>query len=55
LKVNKETLSRLQPIRHFRQLVVDLDPGSEVTLEVLRDEERRQVSVTVGKRPAHLP
>jgi S1-C subfamily serine protease len=55
LKVNKESLSRLQPIRHFRQLVVDLEPGSEVTLEVWRDEERRQVSVTVGKRPAHLP
>jgi serine protease Do len=55
LKVNKDALSRLQPIRHFRQLVVDLDPGSEVTLEVLRDDERRQIPVTVGKRPAHLP
>lgn len=55
LKVNKESLSRLQPIRHFRQLVVDLDPGSEVTLEVLRDEERRPIVVTLGKRPAHLP
>lgn len=55
LKVNKEPLSRLQPIRHFRQLVVDLDPGAEVTLEILRDEERRTLTVTVGKRPAHLP
>ena len=55
LKVDKTALSRLQPIRHFRQLVVDLEPGSGVTLEVLRDEERRPVVVTVGKRPAHLP
>lgn len=55
LKVNKDALSRLQPIRHFRQLVVDLEPGAQVTLEVLRDEERRQVTITVGTRPANLP
>ena len=55
LKVNKDVLSRLQPIRHFRQLVVDLEPGAEVTLEVLRDEERLPIVVTMGKRPAHLP
>jgi S1-C subfamily serine protease len=55
VKVNNDVLSRLQPVRHFRQLVVDIEPGSEVTLEILRDEERRQVAVTVGKRPAHLP
>lgn len=54
LRVNKDALSRLQPIRHFRQLVVDLEPGSEVTLEILRAEERRQIPVTVGQRPAHL-
>jgi S1-C subfamily serine protease len=55
LKVNNDALSRLQPIRHFRQLVVDLEPGAKVTLEVLRDAERLPVVVTVGKRPAHLP
>ena len=37
------------------QVVIDLEPGSEVTLELLRDEERRQVRVTIGKRPSHLP
>jgi len=55
LKVNKDALSRLQPIRHFRQLVVDLEPGSEVTLEILRGEERQHIAVKIGKRPAHLP
>ena len=33
----------------------ELRPGSEVTLELLRDEERRQVRVTIGTRPPHLP
>jgi S1-C subfamily serine protease len=55
LKVNKDVLSRLQPIRHFRQLVVDLEPGAEVTFEVMRGEERLPIVVTMGKRPAHLP
>jgi len=55
LKVNKDALSRLQPIRHFRQLVVDLEPGREITLEIMRDEERQTLTVTVGKRPADLP
>ena len=55
LRVNKDSLNRWQPIRHFRQLVVDLAPGSEVTLEILRGDERQQVALVVGKRPAHLP
>jgi S1-C subfamily serine protease len=55
VRVNKDALNRWEPIRHFRQLVVDLEPGSEVTIEVLRGDERRQLPLTVGKRPAHLP
>ena len=55
VRVNQDSLNRLQPIRHFRQLVVDLEPGAAVTIEVLRGDERRQLAVTVGKRPAHLP
>jgi len=55
LRINKEALSRLQPIRHFRQLVVDLEPGAAITAEVLRGDERRQIQVTMGKRPANLP
>jgi S1-C subfamily serine protease len=55
VKVNKDALSRLQPMRHFRQLVVDIEPGNDVTLEVMREEERRTITVTVGQRPASLP
>ena len=55
LRVNKETIDRFQPLRHFRQLIVGLEPGSEIPLEILRDTERRQVTLTVGKRPANLP
>jgi serine protease Do len=55
LRINKDALSRLQPIRHFRQLIVDVEPGHEITLEVMRGEERRQLTVTIGRRPANLP
>jgi serine protease Do len=55
LRINKEPLSRQRPIRHVRQIVADIEPGSEITVEVLRGEERRQLVVTVGKRPANLP
>ncbi len=54
VRVNKDSLSRVQAIRHFRQLVVDLEPGAQATLEVVRGAERLQVTVTLGKRPAHL-
>jgi S1-C subfamily serine protease len=33
------------------QLISRYEPGDTVTLEVLRDGERRQVEVTLGKRP----
>ena len=55
VKVNKDALNRWQPVRHFRQLVVDLEPGANVTLEIVRGEERKQMPITMGKRPAHLP
>jgi S1-C subfamily serine protease len=54
VRVNKDALSRLQPIRHFRQLVVDLAPGAAATLEVVRGNERMPIAVTMGKRPAGL-
>ncbi len=55
VRVNKDALSRLQPIRHFRQLVVDLAPGASATLEIVRGNERVPIAVTMGKRPARLP
>ena len=55
LRINKEALNRQKAIRHVRQIVADLEPGSEIIVEVLRGEERLQLVVTVGKRPAHLP
>jgi S1-C subfamily serine protease len=55
VRFNKEILSRQQPLRHFRQLVVDAEPGAEIALEILRDKQRQDVTVKVGKRPANLP
>jgi S1-C subfamily serine protease len=54
VKVNKEGLSRQQPVRHFRQMIVDLEPGTQATLEIIRDGEHRNVDVTVGRRPVQM-
>jgi S1-C subfamily serine protease len=51
VKINKETLSRQQPIRHFRQIMADLEPGAQAELEIIRDREHRVVEVTIGRRP----
>lgn len=55
VKVNGEPLSQHYPVRHFRQLIVDVPPDTEVNLDILRARERQAVKVKVGKRPAHLP
>jgi S1-C subfamily serine protease len=55
VRINKESINRVQPIRHFRQIIVDLEPGTEATVEIVRNEERHQIPITVGKRPANLP
>ena len=52
VRVNNDYLQRFRPIRHLRQIVGDLDPGTEVPVEIVRGEERRQVTVTLGKQPA---
>jgi S1-C subfamily serine protease len=33
----------------------DFSPGEEITLEILRDGERQEITVTLGERPTHLP
>jgi membrane-associated protease RseP (regulator of RpoE activity) len=55
VRINNEGFGHENPIRKFQQVVMDLEPGSEVPVELLRDEERRQVRVIIGKRPPHLP
>jgi S1-C subfamily serine protease len=42
-------------VRHFRQLIVDVEPDASVTLEFIRDGQKQSVTVKVGKRPANLP
>jgi S1-C subfamily serine protease len=51
IKVNKESLSRQQPVRQFRQLIADAEPGTPVSLEIIRGKEHRVIDVTVGRRP----
>ncbi len=55
VRVNQQSLSTWKTKRHFLQLIVDIAPGSSVTLDVIRGDERRQLAVTVGKRPKNLP
>ncbi|GEM_PF-3377370 len=55
VRINNEALSQFQPIRHLRQLIVDVMPDSEATLEIVRNGQRQTVKVKVGKRPANLP
>lgn len=54
-RVNGEVLSVHQPVRHFRQLIVDMVPDSEVSLEVVRNGQRQATKVKVSKRPPNLP
>jgi S1-C subfamily serine protease len=35
--------------------IATFSPGDEVTLEVLRDDQRREVEVTLGERPTTIP
>ncbi len=51
VKIKGQALSRQQPIRHFRQLMVDLVPGAQVDMEIVREHEHRVVAVTIGRRP----
>lgn len=55
VKLKGEPLSRFQPLRHLRALIVELDPGTAITLEVLRNGAPRDIAVTIGKRPANVP
>ncbi|MCI0684439.1 MAG: trypsin-like peptidase domain-containing protein [Gemmataceae bacterium] len=55
VRMNNEVLSQYQPVRHFRQLIVDIPPQRDVNVEILRNGQRQTVTVKVGKRPANLP
>lgn len=55
VRVGATSLRRVEPLRHLRQLIVDAEPGTEVTLELVRDGARRELPVKIGKRPADLP
>ncbi len=55
VKVNNQGFRRQDAMLHMQQVVIDLEPGVEVPVEVLRDGQRRQIRVTVGARPLHLP
>jgi len=55
VRVNNDPLLRGEPGRHLRQLIAEMDPGTEVSLEILRSGDRSRITVTVGRRPADLP
>lgn len=55
LRFNNEALLQGQPVRHLRQLIVDTEPETQVSLEILRGGKKQNVPVKVGKRPVNLP
>jgi serine protease DegS len=54
VKFNNEALRKYQADRHLRQLIVDAEPGREVTLEIYRSNVRRDLKATIGKRPLQV-
>ena len=48
-------LSRIEPGRHLRRFIAQVEPGTEIRLDIIRGGERKAVTVTVGKRPPDLP
>jgi len=52
---NKDALSVVNPMRQLRQSILETEVGQEVPIEVVRDGERRTLTVRIGKRPADLP
>jgi S1-C subfamily serine protease len=45
---------RIEGADDLPKVISLLDPGEEVTLEVIRDGERQQIDVTLGKRPESI-
>jgi S1-C subfamily serine protease len=52
---NKDALGAVNPMRQLRQWILETEVGQEVPVEVVRDGERRTLTVRIGKRPADLP
>ncbi len=52
---NKQALAAVHPMRQLRQFILETEPGSDVTLEFIRDGRRQTVNINVGKRPTKLP
>jgi S1-C subfamily serine protease len=51
VRINKDAIQRYNPTRHLRQILGDLDPGVEITVEVVRGDERREILLTLGEAP----
>lgn len=54
IRINKIEIQSQKPTSHLLQILGDLDPGAEVVVAVVRGDERRQITLTLGKRPADL-
>lgn len=53
-RVGKEPLRPFQPVRHFRQLIVDVPPDTEIQLAVVRSGQERTLAVRIGRRPTDI-
>ncbi len=55
VRINDKTFSGPNAVRAIQDFVIDLEPGTEVRLEVVRGEERLHLPLKLGRRPEELP
>ncbi len=55
VRVNNKSLPTKNPLGALQEQVIDLEPGTQIKLEVLRGEQRVELTITIGRRPADLP
>lgn len=48
---NGEQLSSANAVRHLRQLIMETKVGQDAQIDIVRDEERQTLTITIGKRP----
>jgi S1-C subfamily serine protease len=55
IRYKNEPLDRNQALRQLRQRILQTNPGTEVTIEIVRDGQHLTRTAHIGKRPALLP
>jgi S1-C subfamily serine protease len=55
VRFNNEVLARNEPCKHLKQMISSIEPGTKVTLVVLRGGQRLEIEAVLARRPDNLP